>query len=182
MFLAAIWVVQISSGQISARLMRYADVSDSHIAFVYGGDIWVMPKDGGTAQQLTHSLGEESWPRFSPDGKELAFSASYNGNVDLFVMPAEAELQSIVTMEAIASGLPVVVVNKGAVPELASSSNGLLFEPRNSEQLATNIVKILSNKKLKKTMSEKSLELIKKHTMNTIGSQYEKVYENILKI
>lgn len=87
MFLVAVLALQLSSGQVSARLMRYADVSDTQIAFVYGGDIWLMPKDGGTAHQLTHSLGEESWPRFSPDGKEIAFSASYNGNIDLFVMP-----------------------------------------------------------------------------------------------
>ena len=87
MFLVAALAVQLSSGQVSARLMRYADVSDTQIAFVYGGDIWLVPKDGGTAHQLTHSLGEESWPRFSPDGKDLAFSASYNGNMDLFVMP-----------------------------------------------------------------------------------------------
>ena len=87
MFLLAIVAVQLLSGQVSARLMRYSDVSDSQIAFVYGGDIWIMPKAGGVAQQLTHSPGEESWPRFSPDGKEIAFSASYNGNTDLFVMP-----------------------------------------------------------------------------------------------
>ena len=87
LFLLAIVAVQLLSGQVSARLMRYADVSDRQIAFVYGGDIWIMPKAGGVAQQLTHSPGEESWPRFSPDGKEIAFSASYNGNTDLFVMP-----------------------------------------------------------------------------------------------
>ena len=99
---------------------------------------------------------------------------------DLFVMPAEAELQSIVTMEAVASGLPVVVVNKGAVPELAGSGNGFLFEPRDSEQMAGCIVGILSDKKLQKNMRAKSLELVKKHSMNTVGSQYEKVYENII--
>ena len=49
-------------GQISAKLMRYMDVSDTQITFVYGGDIWVMPKTGGTAIQVTHSPGEESWP------------------------------------------------------------------------------------------------------------------------
>ena len=89
MFVVAIWVAQLSFGQVSASLMRYADVSDTQIAFVYGGDIWLMPRDGGTAHQLTHSPGEESWPRFSPDGTEIAFSASYNGNMDLYVMPAE---------------------------------------------------------------------------------------------
>ena len=105
---------------------------------------------------------------------------------DLFVMPAESELQSIVTMEAVASGLPVVVVNKGAVPELASNDNGLLFEPGDSESLADHIVKILSHEKLKKSMRSKSLELIKQHSMSAIGSQYEQVYicllENIQKL
>jgi len=77
--------------------MRYADVSDEQIAFVYGGDIWTMSKEGGTAHQLTHSPGEESWPRFSPDGKELAFSASYNGNMDLFVMSSAGGVPTRVT-------------------------------------------------------------------------------------
>lgn len=99
---------------------------------------------------------------------------------NVFVMPAEAELQSIVTMEAIASGLPVVVVDKGAVPELARSGNGFLFESKNSKQLVGHIVKILSDKKLQKTMRAKSLELAKKHSMGTICSQYEKVYENLI--
>ena len=93
----AAMAVQLSFGQVSASLMRNADVSDKHIAFVYGGDIWIMTRDGGTAQQLTHSPGEESWPRFSPDGTELAFSAAYNGNMDLFVMPAGGGVPNRVT-------------------------------------------------------------------------------------
>ena len=84
---------------------------------------------------------------------------------DLFVMPAEAELQSIVTMEAIASGLPAVVVNKGAVPELVSLNNGLLFDPKDSQQLASNIVKILSDKKIRNTMRKNSIKLAKKQSM-----------------
>jgi len=99
---------------------------------------------------------------------------------DLFVMPAEAELQSIVTMEAISSGLPVVLVNKGALPELANSGNGYLFEPKNSKQMASHMIKILSDKKLQKDMKAKSLELAKKHSMSSICSQYENVYENLL--
>ena len=96
-FLLAFLAVQLLSGQVNARLMRYADVSEKQIAFVYGGDIWLMPKDGGTAHQLTHSPGEESWPRFSPDGKELAYSASYNGNMDLFVISSGGGVPTRIT-------------------------------------------------------------------------------------
>lgn len=49
-----------SLGQINAKLMRYMDVSGSQIAFVYGGDIWLVAKEGGMATQLTNSPGEES--------------------------------------------------------------------------------------------------------------------------
>jgi tricorn protease len=87
-------------GQISAKLMRYMDVSDTQITFVYGGDIWVMPKAGGTAIQVTHSPGEESWPRFSPDGKSIAYTASYNGNQDVYVMPVGGGLPTRITYQS----------------------------------------------------------------------------------
>ena len=96
-FLAIIVAAQLSFGQISAKLMRYSDVSDQQITFVYGGDIWIMTKTGGTAIQLTHSPGEESWPKFSPDGKSLAYSASYNGNVDVYVLPVTGGVPTRVT-------------------------------------------------------------------------------------
>ncbi|RLF29996.1 MAG: hypothetical protein DRN08_00100 [Thermoplasmata archaeon] len=98
---------------------------------------------------------------------------------DVFAIPAESELQSIVTMEALASGLPVVAVNKGALPELVSLNNGLLFEPQNSKQMADHIVRILSDEKLRKDMGAKSLELIKKHSIDYICSQYEKIYSTL---
>ncbi len=87
-------------GQISAKLMQYADVSNTQITFVYGGDIWIMPKTGGTATQVTHSPGEESWPRFSPDGKYIAFTANYNGNQDVYVIPAIGGLPTRVTYQS----------------------------------------------------------------------------------
>ncbi|MGI9175647.1 MAG: S41 family peptidase, partial [Rhodothermales bacterium] len=90
--LAALLVLVISHGtayaQIDARMLRQPDVSATHIAFVYAGDIWVVPKEGGTANRLSSPRGEESFPRFSPDGQEIAFSANYDGNTDLYVMPA----------------------------------------------------------------------------------------------
>jgi tricorn protease len=45
-------------------------VSATQIAFVYGGDVWIVPKSGGTAIRVTSSTGEESFPRFSPEWKE----------------------------------------------------------------------------------------------------------------
>jgi tricorn protease len=74
--------------QIDARMLRYPTVSKDRIAFVYAGDIWLVARDGGAAHRLTASPGEESFPRFSPDGSRVAYSASYDGNVDVYVMPA----------------------------------------------------------------------------------------------
>lgn len=89
-----------ASAQISAKLMRDPDISGSHIAFVYGGDIWLAPKEGGTARQLTNSPGEESFPRFSPDGSEIAFTASYQGNSDIYVMPVNGGVPHRVTYDS----------------------------------------------------------------------------------
>src|SRR5262245_9852311 len=78
----------IAHAQIDARLLRYPAVSKSQIAFVYAGDIWLVNRDGGSAFRLTSSPGEESFPRFSPDGTKVAYSASYDGNVDVYVIPS----------------------------------------------------------------------------------------------
>lgn len=86
--------------QISAKLMRYPDVSETKIAFVFGGDIWTVPKEGGMAVQLTRSPGEESWPKFSPDGQSIAFTASYNGNEDIYVMPTTGGIPTRVTYQS----------------------------------------------------------------------------------
>jgi len=99
---------------------------------------------------------------------------------DLFAIPSETELQSIVTMEAVATGLPVVVVNSGALPELASFNNGFVFEPKNSKQMADFIVKILSDEKLRKNMGKNSLKLIKRHSMESVVEQFEKIYEKVI--
>ena len=72
-------------------------MSESHIAFVYGGDIWLVDKEGGTANQLTRSQGVESWPKFSPDGQYIAYSAYYNGNEDIYVVPVTGGIPKRVT-------------------------------------------------------------------------------------
>ncbi len=86
-FLSVLLSSLTTSAQIDARLFRFPDVSATQLAFVYGGDIWIVPKTGGTANRITSSTGEEAFPRFSPDGKNLAFSATYDGNTDVYTLP-----------------------------------------------------------------------------------------------
>lgn len=96
-FLLLLFIAPLAQAQISAKLMRDIDISDTQITFVYGGDIWLAPKNGGQAMQLTSSPGEESFPKFSPDGSEIAFTASYNGNQDVYVMPATGGIPTRIT-------------------------------------------------------------------------------------
>jgi tricorn protease len=71
------------------RLLRQPSVSKDHLAFVYGGDIWVSDRDGSHPVQLTSNPAAEFAPHFSPDGKWIAFSANYDNNTDVYVIPVE---------------------------------------------------------------------------------------------
>jgi tricorn protease len=71
------------------RLLRFPDVSKTHIAFVYAGDIWVTDINGGTARRLTSHEGTELFPKFSPDGKWIAFSAEYSGSRQIYAINVE---------------------------------------------------------------------------------------------
>ncbi|MBN2433347.1 MAG: PD40 domain-containing protein, partial [Acidobacteria bacterium] len=88
LLMAALCVMAgLAAAQVDARLLRQPDVSATHIAFVYAGDIWIVPKTGGVAQRLSSPAGEEMLPRFSPDGRHIAYSANYDGNTDVYVIP-----------------------------------------------------------------------------------------------
>src|SRR5215208_1370878 len=86
--------------QIDAGLFRFPDVSKDQIVFTYANDLWVMPKDGGTAIKLSSPSGVESYPKFSPDGKSIAFTGNYDGNSDVYVIPS-------------AGGVPVRLTSHG---------------------------------------------------------------------
>ncbi len=71
------------------RLMRQPDIQGGTIVFVYGGDLWTVSRDGGLAARLTAHDGVERFPKFSPDGRTVAFTAEYDGNVDAYTVPVE---------------------------------------------------------------------------------------------
>ena len=72
-----------------ARMLRYPDIHDDIIAFVYAGDIWTVPASGGTARRLTSHPGQELFPKFSPDGRWIAFSGEYNSTRQVFVIAVD---------------------------------------------------------------------------------------------
>ncbi len=72
-----------------ARLLRFPDINGNLVAFVYAGDIWTVDAGGGDAKRLTSHEGLELFPKISPDGKWIAFSAEYTGSRQVFVMPSQ---------------------------------------------------------------------------------------------
>ena len=69
-------------------LLRRPAVSATQIVFAYGGNLWILSRDGGDARRLTAGPGTENRPAFSPDGKWVAFTGEYDGNPDVFVVAA----------------------------------------------------------------------------------------------
>lgn len=89
LFSVAFICIAIAASAIDdARLMRYPDINGNQIVFVYAGDIWSVNANGGDAKRLTSHEGYELFPKLSPDGKWIAFSAEYSGSRQIWVMPS----------------------------------------------------------------------------------------------
>src|ERR1700758_5313805 len=76
-------------GWSEIRLLRQPSYYKGRIAFSYLGDIWVANEDGSGAQRLTDNTARDIYPRFSPDGKWIAFSSNRDGNYDVYVVAAD---------------------------------------------------------------------------------------------
>jgi tricorn protease len=81
-------VLLLSAAPNETRLMRFPDIHNDQVVFVYAEDLWVSSTHGGPARRLTAHPGDELYPKFSPDGKWIAFTGEYDGNSDVFVVPA----------------------------------------------------------------------------------------------
>jgi tricorn protease len=89
LFFVGILLLATAASEAKPILAQKPALNRTHVVFVYGGDLWKVSRDGGAAQRLTSGPGAETNPVFSPDGSQIAFTGEYDGNVDVFVMPAE---------------------------------------------------------------------------------------------
>ncbi|MBE6334493.1 MAG: protease [Bacteroidales bacterium] len=72
-----------------ARLLRFPSTNGQEVVFSYGGDLYKAPLSGGEATRLTSHIGYEMFPRFSPDGASIAFTAQYDGNTEVYTIPSK---------------------------------------------------------------------------------------------
>jgi tricorn protease len=97
---AVVFLSVTSYPQEEARLLRFPAVYDNQVVFSFAGDLYTVSSSGGTARKLTNDIGYEMFPRFSPDGKHIAFTGQYDGNTEVYLIPAEGGIPKRVTYTA----------------------------------------------------------------------------------
>ena len=108
---------------VDTRLMRSPAISASKIAFIYAEDLWIANKDGSNPKRLTIDEGREFNPVFSPDGATIAFSAEYDGNTDVYTIPATGGIPKRLTWH------PLWDVAQDFTPD---GNNVLFISPRST--------------------------------------------------
>ncbi len=89
-----------SAQAAEARLLRFPAIHGDQIVFGYAGDLYTVAASGGLARRLTSHEGYEMFPRFSPDGKWIAFTGQYDGNTEVYLMPAQGGVPKRLTYTA----------------------------------------------------------------------------------
>src|SRR6266566_3075576 len=147
--------------------------SNAHIALVGSGPAEADLREQAERLKLDSRV---SFLGFVRDAELLALRHSS----DLFVIPSEADLQSLSTMEAMACGLAVIAANSYALPELVHhEENGLLFQPGNSDELAYGIDRLLNDRDLRARMGEQSLKIIAAHDRVKVLDEWEEIYRRL---
>src|SRR5205085_5167905 len=129
-YLLALWALLALSATASAkeaRLIRYPNYQQGRVTFSYLGDIWVADEDGKNVQRLTVNRARDVYPRFSPDGKWIAFSSDRNGNLDVYIMPSSGGTPKQLTFNSAEDS--VLGWTPDGARVLFSSSRGESFMP-----------------------------------------------------
>lgn len=87
-FVLVICVFAAAAAAGQTKLLRFPDIHGDRVVFTYGGDLWTTATSGGTAIRLTAHPGVETYAKFSPDGKWIAFTGQYDGDEQVYVVPA----------------------------------------------------------------------------------------------
>ena len=106
-----------------AKLVRYPHYHQGRITFTYLADIWTADESGQNIQRLTVNRARDVYPRFSPDGKWIAFSSDRNGNLDVFIVPSTGGTPTQLTFH---SAVDTVLVQPSSQPCLAMYRNSAM--------------------------------------------------------
>ena len=98
--MAALAAAALTAQADEGRLLRFPGTNGREVAFSYAGDIYTVPITGGTAHKLTSHEGYEAFARYSPDGQTIAFTGQYDGNTEVYVMPAQGGEPKRITFTA----------------------------------------------------------------------------------
>lgn len=167
--------------------------SEKHLSVLVAAAARVIKRT--PAHLLIIGHGNES-ERLQQQAKKLGIArhTTLTGKVDqedilpllrigtIFCMPSPAELQSIATLEAMATGLPVVAVNAGALYELChDGENGYLFRTDDDAMMAAALLKLLAGERLRVKMAAQSIAIAKTHDINHTLDRFEAIYKKLIK-
>lgn len=82
-------LLSVTTATAQTKLLRFPDIHGQQVVFCHGGDLWRASTEGGAAIRVTSHPGQELFPKFSPDGKSIAFTAQYDGDEQVYVVPAQ---------------------------------------------------------------------------------------------
>ncbi len=154
---------------------RVRKATDAHLLVVGDG------VDRGNLEALVEEAGMSSCATFTGRvSDEDKIQLEHVGSV--YVMPSPVELQSIATLEAMASGQPVVAVDAGALAELChEGKNGYLFDLDNDEQCAAGILEIITKPAVREQFSKESMKIAKTHDINHVLDTFVALYEETIR-
>jgi len=98
--LVAMLCVTMLNAQTESRLLRFPSMHGKQVVFTYAGDLYTVDTTGGVARKLTSDVGYECFARFSPNGKQIAFTGQYDGNTEVYAMPSEGGVPKRLTYTA----------------------------------------------------------------------------------
>jgi hypothetical protein len=107
-----------------SRLLRFPAIHGNQVVFTYAGDLFTVPATGGVARRLTSDVGFEMFARFSPDGKTLAFTGQYDGNTEVYVMPAQGGVPKRRCRAAASGSFHLTATSSSTTASSANSAPG----------------------------------------------------------